>query len=63
MEEGEELEMIFASIKECLPQGWIQLSEELKLSRNMNCSRSLFNMQARWLHNDSFSKRCGVETP
>lgn len=49
MEEKEELEMVFASIKDGLPQGWIHLSEELKLHHLLQAVNLTLRPKGTWI--------------
>ena len=49
MDEREEMDMIFSSIKESLPKGWLQLSEELKLHHLLQAINLTLRPKGTWI--------------
>ena len=49
MEEREEMEMIFTSIRERLPKGWLSLSEDLKLHHLLQAVNLTLRPKGTWI--------------
>jgi hypothetical protein len=49
MSEREETEKIFTSIRESLPQGWLELSEDLKLHHLLHAINLTLRPTGTWI--------------
>lgn len=49
MSEREEVERIFVSIREALPDGWISLSEDLKLHHLLQAINQTLSPKGTWI--------------
>ena len=49
MSEREEVEKIFASIREALPEGWLSLNEDLKLHHLLQAVNQTLSPKGTWI--------------